>query len=113
MSRYPTLDRISSRDKTLAAAEHQVEVVKGLIDMRKAGLLKAVHAEGGLLSIELPSDTPRLLGEGVKHRIAWATAERMVAEFRERERSNPGAQSRRKPPGKTPLKSAARAGYFR
>jgi hypothetical protein len=60
------------------AAQHQVDVVKGLIAMRKAGLLKAVHAHESLLAIELPGEYQK--------RITWATAERLVQEFRECER---------------------------
>ena len=60
--------------------------MKGLIAMRKAGLLAAVHADQGLLAIEMPGAHPEIGERGVKRRITWAAAERLVEEFHETQR---------------------------
>jgi hypothetical protein len=56
-------------------------IIKGLIDMRKAGLFRAVYCDANKLAIVLhsPNDTEGALRQS----ISWVDALKMVEEFKE------------------------------
>lgn len=92
---YPLEDR---------AVAHQVEVVKGLIAMRVQGYLQAVHAHENLLAIEMPGEL-----RGSTRRITWATAERLVQEFRARGAGTNGAKRKNPATAQNPTSTGAAA----
>jgi hypothetical protein len=58
----------------LSKAEHQVDIMLGLIHMRRAGLLRSIHTHP--LRIELSTEPGQL------RPIDWRLAERMVSRYR-------------------------------
>lgn len=63
----------------LAAQRHQVDIVLGLLEMRKAGLLYRVHVHESRIAVELPREPD------VKRSVTWGWAAKIVAEFQKRE----------------------------
>jgi hypothetical protein len=74
------LEAIGSGQRAPAEAQrHQVEVVLGLLEMKRAGLFIRVHVHESKLAVELPREPD------VKRSVNWGWAAKIVAEFHKRE----------------------------
>lgn len=76
-------DSGSAQRSSPEADRMQVEIMLGLLEMRRAGLLHAVHVHSSKIAVELPSEP------GVKRSITWTWAAKFVAEFHTRELRKP------------------------
>lgn len=67
-------------DRGRSKAEIRVDIVLGLIAMRRAGLLSSVHTDSGYLKIEIPRKHQD--DDHVLRPITWPVAAEMVSRFR-------------------------------
>jgi hypothetical protein len=76
--------------------ESRMTIITGLIEMRKAGIVRMVYCDDNRLAIVLPSEND--IPGSIRQSISWIQALQMVEEFRRQSAAIQPTNVERKPP---------------
>ena len=87
------LHRPPVQSKSIEEFEWRLPIIRGLIEIRQAGILEAIYCDNFKLSVVLPGGVD--LTAPIRQHISWIEASRMVEEFHKQTDAPPCPVERR------------------